>query len=107
MTYVYDISLGEIVSGVSSALNISADLSYSPTRNRQGALGRAVAGYLGRKLGGYQVKVIAAHFNRDPVVISQGMKRLEERLVEGKGFVKTIISIEKSLVLKSNGKKLI
>lgn len=55
----------------------------------------------------YQVKVIAAHFNRNPVVISQGLKRIEEKLGGGKGFAKTMISVEDSLVLKSNRRKLI
>jgi hypothetical protein len=51
--------------------------------------------------------VIAAHFNRNPVVISQGLKRIEEKLGGGKGFAKTMISVEDSLVLKSNRRKLI
>ena len=51
--FVYNITLGEIVSEVSTVLNISTDLFYSPTRNRQGALGRSIVGYLGRKLGGH------------------------------------------------------
>lgn len=105
--FVYDISLGQIVSEISSALHLSADLLYSLTRNRQGALGRAVTGYVGRKLGGYQIKAIAAHFHRDPVLISQGIKRLENKLKEEKGFVKTLIGIEQSLIRKSSRKILI
>ena len=62
---------GEIVGKVSSVLGISVDQFYSPSRNRRGALGRAVAGYLARRLGGHQIKRVAEHFDRDPVVISQ------------------------------------
>ena len=98
LPFVYDISLGQIVSEVSSALRLPTDLLYSLSRNRQGALGRAVTGYVGRKLGGYQIKAIAAHFHRDPVVISQGIKRLENKLKEEKGFVKTVSDIERSLI---------
>ena len=105
--FLYDISLGEIVSEVSSVLNVSTDLFHSSTRNRQGALGRAVVGYIGRKLGGYQIRAVAEHFNRDPVVISQGIRRLESKLIEGKGFAKTMISIEKSLIQNSSRKILI
>ncbi len=105
--FVYDISLGQIVSEVSSALHLPADLFYTLSRNRQGALGRAVTGYVGRKLGGYQIKATAAHFHRDPVVISQGIKRLENKLKEEKGFVKTVSDIEQSLALKSSRKILI
>jgi len=106
-SFFYDISIGEIVSEVSSALNISIDLLYTSTRNRQGALGRSIVGYLGRKLGGHQIKGIAEHFNRDPVVISQGIKRLESKLNEGKVLAKTMIGIEKSLIQKSSRKILI
>jgi len=105
--FVYNLSLGEIVSEVSTVLNISTDLFYSPTRNRQGALGRIIVGYLGRKLGGHQIKGTAEHFNRDPVVISQGIKRLESKLNKGESFAKTMISIETSLILKSSRRILI
>jgi len=107
LPFVYDIPLAHIASEVSSALHLPPDLLYSLTRNRQGALGRAVTGYVGRKLGGYQIKATAAHFHRDPVVISQGIKRLENKLKEEKGFVKTVIDIEQSLIGKSSRKILI
>ncbi|GAI74955.1 unnamed protein product [marine sediment metagenome] len=105
--FVYDISLGQIASEVSSALHLPTDLLHSLSRNRQGPLGRAVTGYVGRKLGGYQIKTTAAHFHRDPVVISQGIRRLENKLKEEKGFVKTVIGIEQSLIRKSSRKILI
>jgi len=105
--FLYDISLGQIVSEVSLALHLPTDLLYSLTRNRQGALGRAVTGYVGRKLGGYQIKATAEHFHRDPVVISQGIKRLENKLKEEKGFVKAVADIEQSLIQKSRRKILI
>jgi putative transposase len=105
--FVYDISLGQIVSEVSSALHLPTDLLYSLSRNRQGALGRAVTGYVGRKLGGYQIKTTAAHFHRDPVVMSQGIRRLENKLKEQKGFLKTVSDIEQSLIGKSSRKILI
>ena len=105
--FVYTISLGEIVSEVSSVLNISPDLFYTPTRNRQGALGRSLVGYLGRKLGSHQIKETADHFHRDPVVISQGIKRLENTLKEKKEFVTAVSDIEQSLIRKSSRRILI
>ena len=45
-SFVYNISIQELIDSVSIALNISKDLFYSNTRNRPGALGRAVVGYL-------------------------------------------------------------
>jgi hypothetical protein len=53
------------------------------------------------------MKAIATHFHRDPVVISQGIKRLENRFKEEKGFRKTVSDIEQSLIRKSSRKILI
>jgi hypothetical protein len=51
--------------------------------------------------------VVAQHFNRDPVVIGQGIKGLENKVKDGKGFAKTMISIKKSLIRNSSRKILI
>ena len=64
-------------------------------------------GYMGKKLCGYQIKRLAEHFNCDPGVISQGIKSLVNKLKEGKGFAKTMISIEKYLIRNSSRKILI
>ena len=103
----YDIPLGQIVSEVSSLLDISADLLYSPNRNRQGALGRAVVGYVGRKLGGHQVRRIVEHFERDPVVMNQVIKRLEDKLGDGEEFAKRVSNIERSLIRNSSSRILV
>jgi putative transposase len=50
-SFVYNISIQELINSVSIELNIARDLLYSNTRNRRGALGRAVVGYLGKELG--------------------------------------------------------
>jgi hypothetical protein len=70
-------------------------------------LGRAVVGYVGRKLGGHQIRRIAEHFKRDPVVMSQGTKRLEDKLGDGEEFAKTISNIERSLIRNSSRRILI
>ena len=72
-SFVYDISIQEFIDAVSIALNISKDLLYSNTRNRPGAFGRAVVGYLGKELAKLPFKATAEHFNREPVVISRGI----------------------------------
>ena len=59
---------------------------------------------MARKLGGHKVRSIAEHFNRDPVVISQGIKRLERKFKEVKGFAEKITRIEKFLTAKSSRK---
>ena len=81
-SFVHDISIEEIVSEVSLVFNISKDLLYSNTRNRRGALGRSVVGYLAKKLANHPFKETAEHFKRDPVVISKGIKGLEEKIRE-------------------------
>ena len=59
---VYDLPIEEIVSVVESTLGIAKYIFYSFTRSRQGAWGRAVAAFLGKKWGGYQLKRFAEHF---------------------------------------------
>ena len=49
------IPLKEIISAVSSVLNIPQGLHYSQSRNRQGAWARSVVGYLAERLSNYQI----------------------------------------------------
>lgn len=60
--YIYDLSIQEIVSVTSSVLSIPRDLFYSMTRYRKGTFGRAVVGYVGRKLCRHSVRGVAEHF---------------------------------------------
>ena len=50
--HIYDISLGDLVDGVEMGLGIPVSEIKGMSRNRIGASGRSIAGYLGRKLGG-------------------------------------------------------
>lgn len=54
-------------------------LLYIFSQSRQGAWGRAVCAYLVYRLGGYKVREIGEHFNLGPVVISYGLRKVEER----------------------------
>jgi REP element-mobilizing transposase RayT len=96
--YRYEITLGEIVNKVSAILGIPAGLFYTPSRSREGALGRAIAGYMARKLSGCQMKRVGEHFSRDPAVISQGLKKLEQRLSEDGSFARTVNGLENELI---------
>ena len=102
-SFVYDISIEEIVSGVCLVFNISKDLLYSNTRNRPGALGRSVVGYLSKKLANHPFKETAEHFNRDHVVISKGIKGLEKRIVEDE-TISTAISVQQESLTKNRKK---
>ena len=56
-----------------------------------GALGRGVVGLIGRKLGGHTIRAVAEHFNRDPVAITQDVKKVEAKLREESDFKQAII----------------
>jgi len=56
------------------------------SRNRKGATGRSIVGYLDRKLAGYPLSSIADYFRRDPVSLCQGMAKVEKRMREEDGF---------------------
>ena len=77
--------------------NISRDLLYSKTRNRRGALGRAVVGYLAKELANHPFKETAEHFNRDPVLISIGIKGLEKKIREDETISTAITVLQESL----------
>ena len=94
---VYDLGIGEIVSAVGSMFGITRGNFYSFRRSRQGALGRSVAAFLGKKWGGHAFKEFAEHFKRDPVVISKGVRGVEKRLEEDRPFARSIGMIEKTL----------
>lgn len=102
--YCYDIPISEIVSVVSVNLGIPADLFYTSNRNRPGARGRAIVGYLARKLSNHKIKAVATHFERDPVVVGRGIKRFEQRIREEKATAETISSIENALTRKRKPK---
>jgi REP element-mobilizing transposase RayT len=98
LPFTYEIELGEIVTRVGAAFEIPIDLIYSSTRNRQGAWGRALCAYLGTKLGGFKLKEIAEHFNRDPVAIAHGFKKVEQRLSEDKKIGSEVMVLQNNLV---------
>lgn len=105
-SFVYAIAIEEIVSEVSSVLNISKDLFYSTTRNHQGSLGRAVVAYFGKELGGHSFREISDHFHRDPVVMSQGIKRLEKKIRDDETIAKAIAKLRGALTRNRNVKYL-
>ncbi len=103
LAFVYHISIQEIVSKVSAVLNIPPESFYSPTRNRQGAWGRAIVAYIGGKLGGHQVRMVAQHFKRDPAVISRGIRKVEKKRRAEKAFDSRVSRVEEAI--KENKKR--
>lgn len=93
----HKISLEYLVSVASEVLALDRLTLYGATRNRKGALGRAVVGYLGRALCGYENKAVAAHFNMDPSALSHGIRKVEQRIRENVSFAKRIKRVEEKL----------
>jgi REP element-mobilizing transposase RayT len=91
-------TLGYLVSVASEILALDRFFLYSETRNRKGALGRSVVGYFGRKLCGYENKVVAAHFKKDPSALSHGIRRVEQRLREDGSFAKRMNKLEEKIL---------
>jgi hypothetical protein len=88
--WVYEVSLGAISEEASIALGIARDRLYSTTRDREGARGRGVGGYLARRISGYGVEEIAAHFGRSPQTMSEGIKKVEDLQRRDKLFAKRL-----------------
>ena len=78
---LFEIPLEEIAKEVVNHMAIGRDRMYSLTRDRRGAYGRAIVGYLARKLTGSLVKDIAGHFQRESMTISEAVIKMES-LVE-------------------------
>jgi REP-associated tyrosine transposase len=93
----HKIGLEYLASAASEVLALDRPVLYSATRNRKGALGRAVVGYIGRRLCGYENKEVAAHFNMDPSALSHGIKKVEQRIREDGSFAKRIKKLEEKL----------
>lgn len=93
-----EITIDRLIAVVSSVLEIDRILFYSATRGRDGALGRAVVAYLGRKIFGYENSEIASHLRRDPATLSCGVRRVEERVMREKSFAKLMEKLEDTLV---------
>jgi putative transposase len=98
-SYVYDISIQELVVQVSSAFGMPMETVCSMTRNREGAWGRGIVGYMGKKLCGYSVKSLAEYFQRDPVAISRGIGKVEGRMGADKDFEAKFRELEGAMKL--------
>lgn len=92
-----NVSIERLILAVSNVIGIERVLFYSATRGREGAWGRAVVAYLGRKMCGYENSEIAKHFGRDPATLSCGIRRVEERMAKEESFAKQIKRLEEML----------
>lgn len=98
-SYVYDISIQELVGRISSVFGMSVGTVCSMTRNREGAWGRAIVGYVGKNLCGYSNKSFAEYFHRDPVAMSRGIAKVEGRVGSDKDFEAKLRRLEGMIML--------
>lgn len=84
------VSLETIVALVGAAFDVSPERFYRSSRNRQESLVRFVASYISNKLCGYEIRVIAEHFRRDPTVMSKGIAKVRQLLGTDKEFAEAM-----------------
>lgn len=90
-------SLEEIIAAVSQICCMPPESVYSMTRDRRGAWGRYLVGYLGKKSGKYTLREIAERFGRDPAVMSQGLAKVEQHLRSDPEFREQMIKLQQIL----------
>jgi putative transposase len=98
-SYVYDISIQELVVHVTLVFGMPVETVCSMTRNREGAWGRAIVGYMGKKLCGYSNKSFAEYFHRDPVAMSRGIAKVERKMRVDKAFETKLRKLEGAITL--------
>jgi chromosomal replication initiation ATPase DnaA len=104
--YIYDIPMGAIVDRVEQYFGIGPGVIGGLSRNRVGAWGRGITGYLGRKLAGHRLNRMAEYLGRDPVTLCQGIAKVEKRLLGDEGFREKMKSAEEELI-KGRKKRLV
>ena len=82
---------------------IGRNRMYSLSRDRIGAYGRAIVGYLARKLTGALVKDIARHFGREPMTMSEAVTKVETLVGKDVELARRIEHMNN--VLAARGKK--
>jgi len=104
---LYEIPIGEIVKEVGKCVGVAGDRMHSLRRDRASAYGRGLVAFLARKLAGYLVKDVAKYFCREPMTISQGIKKVEDLLRRDKDLARRVELMERHLIGRGKKKYLI
>jgi putative transposase len=104
---LFEIPLEDIVKEVVNHMAIGRDRMYSLSRDRRGAYGRAIVGYLARKLTGSLVKDIARHFQREPMTISEAVMKMESLVEKDMELARRIEHMRNNLMKRGKKKYLI
>ena len=104
---LFEIPLEDIAKEVVNHMAIGRDRMYSLSRDRRGAYGRAIVGYLARKLTGSLVKDIARHFQREPMTISEAVMKMESLVEKDMELARRIEHMRNNLMKRGKKKYLI
>jgi len=86
---------------VGNKMAIPRDWLYSLSRDRMGAYGRAIVGYLARKMAGSLVKDIAQHFQREPMTISEAIIKIDGLMEKDKELARKIEDMGSNLMKRT------
>ena len=103
---LFEIPLEDIAKEVVHHMAIGRDRMYSLSRDRRGACGRAIVGYLARKLTGSLVKDIARHFQREPMTISEAVMKMESLVEKDMELARRIEDMRNNLMKRGKKKYL-
>ena len=92
---------------VGNKMAIPRDRLYSLTRDRMGTYGRAIVAFLARKMGGFLVKDIAQHFQREPMTISEAIIKIEALMEKDEELAEKIKDMRSNLMKRGKKKYLI
>jgi REP element-mobilizing transposase RayT len=92
------IPLVEIEDLISQKMGMPKEIFHSISRNRRAAKARSIIAYLGRTIARYKLKDLANHFNRDPMTLSVGIRRLEMEMIEKESVKELIRELQENLL---------
>jgi REP element-mobilizing transposase RayT len=104
---IFAIPMMDISVEVGNKMAIPRDRLYSLTRDRMGAYGRAIVAFLARKMGGFLVKDIAQHFQREPMTISEAIIKIEALMEKDKELAEKIKDMRSNLMKRGKKKYII
>ncbi len=89
--------MDQLVRKVSATFGVSVSRVIDHTRSREGALCRAVTTYVARQVGSIPLGEAASYFSRDPASLSDGVRKLMERIENDQDLAMKIERVVKQL----------
>lgn len=92
-----DLGMDQIVRDVSVSFGVSVSRITDHSRNRKGALCRAASAYIATEVGGIPLREAARYLSRDPASLSDGVRKLRERIEDDQDLAARIKKVVKQL----------